>query len=335
MRGWLWPPRDGESRVIEKPMPNQPFRIIMLSDSEHERSEPMGSKENDWFLRPDSQLWLYKQRREGTGEDWAEKCASHLCDYLGLPHAVVELAGWRVTQGIATLNFVPKGADLVHGNEKLAVLDPGYPGHGSGTRRFLRTPQHTIRRVFEALSVDPVDPPPGWNPPSGIRSGADVFVGYLLLDAWIGNTDRHHGNWGFLSIPEEGSSRLCLAPTFDHASSLGRNESDEKRAMRLTKKDQGFSVHAYAVEKCRSALYDSEGDRKPLTTIDAFGRGANIVPAAALVWLAQLAAISEGDIRELFGRIPPERISAPAADFAMSMLAVTANALKELAEQLR
>lgn len=316
-------------------MPDQPFRIIRLLDSEHVRTEPMGSKENDWFACTDSQLWLYKQRREGTGEDWAEKCASHLCDFLGLPHAEVEFAVWRGTHGIATRNFVPKGADLMHGNEKLAVLDPGYPVAGPGSRWFVRTPQHTIQRVFQALSGDPVELPPDWDPPSGVNSGADVFVGYLLLDAWIGNTDRHHGNWGFLSIHDEGSWRLCLAPTFDHASSLGRNETDEKREKRLNTRDQGFSVHAYAVEKCRSALYASEGDRKPLTTIGAFRAAVISRPTAARIWLDRLAAIDTADIRRLFARIPAERISEPAAEFAMSMLAVTADALKELAEQLR
>jgi hypothetical protein len=36
-------------------------------------------------------------------------------------------------------------------------------------------------------------------PPDGITTAIDTFVGYLLLDAWIGNGDRHHENWRFIA----------------------------------------------------------------------------------------------------------------------------------------
>ena len=43
---------------------------------------------------------------------------------------------------------------------------------------------------------------------------------YLVFDALIGNTDRHHSNWGI--IRHEGRPDR-MAPSFDHASSLGFN----------------------------------------------------------------------------------------------------------------
>ncbi len=67
------------------------------------------------------------------------------------------------------------------------------------------------------------------------------LASYLVLDALIGNTDRHHENWGFLgqvlvNIDEVSeAARLVkqggydIAPSFDHASSLGRELPDEKR----------------------------------------------------------------------------------------------------------
>src|SRR5712691_13257238 len=36
--------------------------------------------------------------------------------------------------------------------------------------------------------------PIGWTPFAGVREAVDVFVGYLMFDAWIANTDRHHEN---------------------------------------------------------------------------------------------------------------------------------------------
>lgn len=42
-----------------------------------------------------------------------------------------------------------------------------------------------------------------------LRPAFDVFTGYLLLDAWIANTDRHPHNWGVLRTP---SKSLALDP---------------------------------------------------------------------------------------------------------------------------
>jgi hypothetical protein len=75
--------------------------------------------------------------------------------------------------------------------------------------------------------------PIGWTPFAGIGAAVDVFVGYLMLDAWIGNTDRHHENWG-LVVHAQGTH---LAPSYDHAASLGAHETEENRHDRLTTRD--------------------------------------------------------------------------------------------------
>lgn len=55
------------------------------------------------------------------------------------------------------------------------------------------------------------------------------LAGYVTLDALILNTDRHHENWALIRA-RSSDGRLIhrVAPTFDHASSLGRNEPVEK-----------------------------------------------------------------------------------------------------------
>mgnify|MGYP007046325814 CR=1 FL=1 len=45
-----------------------------------------------------------------------------------------------------------------------------------------------------------------------------------------------------------------LSPTFDHAASLGRNESIEKKSQRLMSKDRGQKVETY-VKKSKSYFY--------------------------------------------------------------------------------
>jgi len=53
-------------------------------------------------------------------------------------------------------------------------------------------------------------------------SSLGVFVGYMLLDAWTANQDRHHENWAAIT----GAKGVELAPTFDHGSALARNLTD-------------------------------------------------------------------------------------------------------------
>ncbi|MGB5595571.1 MAG: hypothetical protein WBM62_16265, partial [Crocosphaera sp.] len=116
------------------------------------------------------------------------------------------------------------------------------------------------------------------------------------------------------------------APTYDHASSLGRNESDERRGKRLMTKDKGFSVEAYA-HKCKSCLYANVGDRKPLTTLDAFREAAQLHTTAANIWLDHLSKVSINDTLELFKRIPDDRISSTAIKFAQKILEINQNQL--------
>ena len=56
---------------------------------------------------------------------------------------------------------------------------------------------------------------------------------YIVLDALIGNTDRHHENWALLRKKINNKWSGQTSPSFDHASSLGRELEDRKRAILL------------------------------------------------------------------------------------------------------
>jgi len=185
--------------------------------------------------------------RAGTGEDWSERIAAELAHRLGLPHASYEFATWRGRRGTVSPTFVPEQATLVHGNELLLKAVPVYGGSGK-----YRVSQHTVDLVLDTIRDAEAKTPLDWTPPAGVLSAVEVFVGYLLLDALIGNTDRHHENWGIIEQPAGGTTTRYLAPTYDHASSMGRNEPDKKIARRLPGRDSGYNVEAYALH-ARSA----------------------------------------------------------------------------------
>lgn len=302
------------------------FPILLVTQEAYKASlnETLGSKYKFWFHHEELGRCLYKQARLNLGEDWAEKVASQLCELIGLPHAVYQLAGTygKGDRGVVSPDFLPQGGTLVHGNELLASIVPNYQ-----TSSTYRASQHTIDIVLRILTSESVNLPLDWTPPSGIQKAVDVFVGYLLLDAWIGNGDRHHENWGIIRIKTASNSADIehLAPTYDHASSLGRDLSDSQRQKR--------SVKDYA-NKCFSAFYGSITDRKPLKTFDAFSLVASRYPEAASVWLAQLENISTANILDIFNRINRSRISAEASNFARQILEINRHKLLTLRETL-
>ena len=293
-------------------MTDDPFPIVQV-DALPERDEPIGSKVKFWFRREqDGHLWLFKEARPNTGEDWAEKLASELAAHLGLPHAVVELAQYKDKRGAVIRDFTDayKRGALVHGNELLFEIDPTYPKEGG-----YRVHQHTLEVVFNVLTQPSVVlPAEQW--PSGVAKPWDGFIGYILLDALIGNTDRHHQNWGVL---DSGSVRE-LAPTFDHASSLGRELTDAERQRRLTTLDARSDFRAY-VAKARSAFY---GDDERTLTIDAaFKAAAARRPTAASAWLQRLETVTPEVCERLVARVPGPRMSDPARRFALAFLEET------------
>ncbi len=286
------------------------YEIINIPNDAPIQYEQMGTKSKFWFLDDDGRRVLFKEGRPGTGENWAEKVCCEICELLGLPHANYELAKWKGARGVITPTIVAKGYRLVHGNELLAGVD------GYDTEKRYRVRGHTVRLVVAVVAHSNVNFPIGYEAPDEFESAADVFTGYLMLDALVGNQDRHHENWALVIGPDR---RVYLAPTFDHAASLGRNESDEVRTDRLTTKDKGRSVETY-VERAKSALYKVPNSSKPLSTLDAFKEIARFRPAAAKYWVSKLRSLSFEDIETILNNIPSSEMSDQARAFALKML---------------
>lgn len=300
------------------------FEITKVPADAPEVTETLGTKDKFWY---DDQRLLFKQVRRGTGEDWAEKVCAELARQLGVPRAEYELAEWEspegTVRGVVTPNFCPSGSALILGNELLSEANPDYQ---AGHSKF-RVRAHTIERVLLTLETKRPRLPLGWTPPPGIVDAVDVFVGYLMLDTLVGNTDRHHE----IAKPDR---TIYLAPTFDHASSLGCHLLDENRAQRLRTADRNFGVQAFAA-KARSALYRDEAATRPLLTIDAFLDAARHKPPAARYWLDKLNAITDAEVAILMSNVPRERMSDTAVEFASELILINKRRLVEGGKDLR
>jgi hypothetical protein len=197
------------------------------------------------------------------------------------------------------------------GNQLLQVLDPNYPDNSK-----YHVSAHTVDAVVAVLELIGSPPPAAYTAdmPGEIKSALDVFGGYLLLDAWIANQDRHHENWAALLI----DGVVHLAPTFDHGASLARNLTEQERHERLVSKDRNRQIPVFA-RRARSALYVSGADDKALTTVAAWNMFAGRMnhPNA---WLERLRSVELEKVRVVLDRIPPERMSAVCRDFTLRLL---------------
>lgn len=269
--------------------------MIDISDREISVIEQMGTKYKFWFSFEGNGVedYIFKQGRPGTGEDWAEKIACQLAKAIKLPHAHYELATYNEMQGVISRKVnADERSRLVPGNE---LIEKTYSNEGQGLTRAERIREHTISRVMSyfraSTEIIGTPPPPEFEKTDKIQTALDIFIGYLMFDAWIANQDRHDENWGVIRMPDGNS---FLSPTFDHGSSMGRNETDAKRSLMLTTKDRGQNISSY-IGKARSALFPGVGDlsKRPLLTIEAFSQASKQNTIAASEWRERLASISD------------------------------------------
>lgn len=304
------------------------FRIIEVREDQVLSEEQMGTKEKFWFLDHSSgHRWLYKHARINkdnvTGEDWAEKAASEIARHVGIPTATVELATFDGRPGIASLDFTRSLAgtgrkivsSMLHGNELLHRLsDAAYP-----LERSFRIAEHTVDRVLDVLDNPVIFPPAGFECPSPISTASDMFVGYLALDALIGNTDRHHQNWAIQYIPTVNDERLFLCPSFDHASSLGRELTERRRESIINSADRKTMITKY-IQKAPSAMYAAPGDQQPLSPCEAFWLACKRRQEAGRYWMQRIAELTDIQIVSVFQDFPPERVTVTAKEMAATII---------------
>jgi len=196
------------------------FRVIDVNAEWALDDEPMGSKDKFWLGLPDDSLpWLFKYTRVNdgveTGEHWSEKLAAEIAGLLRVPHARVELARFGECWGSLSRKFdalEDEAVELVHGNELLAGALPDYDPY----RRYGQN-LHTLENILRAVKYG-IQDNEHW-----LAEAYRLIGGYVVLDALVLNTDRHHENWAlFRRTRAGGAAEHWLAPSFDHASSLGR-----------------------------------------------------------------------------------------------------------------
>ena len=313
---YMYAPDSMNCKTPEQPVSTMPgqFPVVEVKSEWERESEGMGSKYKFWYNDPTAGKWLFKFPRENTGEHWAEKIAAEVAGMLDIAHARVELAVFDNKKGSTTKSFanVDAGQILIHGNQLLELEVQGY----DPSKTFNQS-SHTLQNIWRVLD-------------SSLNDSEDAkirFAEYLVFDAIIGNTDRHHENWGLLFQMDEDKVSVDLAPTYDHASSLGRELSDTKRERLFANNRIGTYV-----ERAPGAIYWSESDRRGISPIELVRRSVDAYPDWFGPALQRIKKLDKESILNLSKRIPDDWLSAIGRDFMTSQVDYSISMLQELSE---
>jgi hypothetical protein len=228
--------------------------------------------------------------------------------------------------GVISKQFVTVNGQFLPANMLLETAVKGYDGQ----LRF-RQRSYRLSTSLNVLTLRSISLPKGTPAKYSHLSAKDMFVGYLVFDVLVGNTDRHHENWGVvIDYTDRYYPSYTLAPTFDHASSLGRNESDEARQRRLTTSDARDTVEAYCA-RARSAFYASASSTRTLLHNEVLVELIRLRPAAVQYWATVFSAITQEVYQDIFARIDPKLISNVAIQYALRMLHANSDAISRYA----
>lgn len=294
------------------------YKIFEVSEEGFEHFEQMGSKSKFWYTdRADNQSYLFKSIHTSDkynnniiryGEDWAEKIAYEIACQIGVPSAQYDLATYNGERGIRTKNFLMDSEEMVFGNQLLEHI-----ATISGSQLERGQKSQTITRVSVILERLIIEPPKGWIGTDHISDALDVFLGYLLLDALIGNQDRHSENWGLV---QNQHGQIRLAESFDHAASLGRNELDEVRIRKLSSNSDQDRIPNY-VTRAKTHFYI--GDKR-LKTIEAFIVFGRVRPRAAIEWVEKIEALTPDIVWDIVSKVPSILMSDVSKIFAAGIV---------------
>lgn len=299
-------------------MPQSDYVVVEVQREWVLEPEVLGSKRKFWYRKGgDETPWLFKYPQANTGQHWSEKISAEVAEGLGILHAKVELAVFDGIRGSTTESFARGPRYLFHGNQILSGQVLGYdPG-----KRFGQS-DHTLANIFSALEKV-------FSSPVAARRAEILFAKYLVLDALVGNTDRHHENWGILLKRVGGQWAGIVAPTFDHASSLGRELVDSSKGKCRERLLREKRIGEYA-ENAPGAIYWEESDARGLGPLQLVRRAAAAYPNSFRPALGCLGRLSPESVMQIVARVPADWMTDLAREFAIQLVCYNYDELRKI-----
>lgn len=288
--------------------------LLDVSSWEVDVDETAGQTEGQWLIHPQTrEKWFFKLPIVKNGfrqrEDWSEKISAGLAQAISVPCAEVLLAIREGRSGSLSRNLRPAGWQLQSGSLLLAASIDGYQ---PGSMNVKGRPGHSLGNI--ELVLRGAGQPPTAKLPVQFTA-FDVFAGYLVLDAWIANRDRHDENWSILlpGPPHDDTERLC--GSYDHAGGLGYNVRDEV-CSRILAEDEGV---AKWVSKGTAYRFEFDPTTGPLTLVELANRALRMAgEQTRRYWLDRLERVTEEHVNHLVQTV--EGLSVPCRTFVREVL---------------
>ena len=299
-------------------MPPKEYPISVVQPEQVLEPEALGSKTKFWYrVHDDEPPWLFKFPQLNTGQHWTEKIAAEVADCMGILHARVELAVFQGTRGSATESFARGGRSLFHGNQILAGKVLGYD-----PKKAFRQSDHTLKNIMASIERTLMSP-------TSAKRAKTILAQYLMLDALVGNTDRHHENWGFLVKQVGDRWEGMPAPTFDHASSLGRELVDTGEG-KCRKRLLGEGLVGKYAEKAHGAIFWNSSDSRGLSPLELVRRAVKDYPDLFASALDRLDRVDRKTLESIIERVPMDWMTPLAREFALDLMCYNYEELSKL-----
>lgn len=278
--------------------------------------ETRGRRPKSWVKDPDGNVWLRKeplapppadkpQHTARRTEPAIELLALELSKRVDIVTSSARPATWNGGRGVVSRRFHEGDEEHHPGGELLGLATESGSTSEAKRRRDEGRASATLERVRTTLK-------------DREQAHGVPFIAPLLrilaFDAWIGNGDRHAGNWAIITGPRGAR----FAPMFDPAACLGVEMTDERVELVLSSDDR---VERY-IEKCGSGFGGGLLDRRT---------GISMCEALQLLaeWPEWPETISElaprvrgvlSDVPGMINEVPDEWLPPPRKRFAARVL---------------
>ncbi len=184
--------------------------------SEFERSSVYygGSERKLGILINGSEYMLKFQKVTAFGVRYnhvSEYLGSRIFELLGFAAQETYLGTYQGEPVVACKNFIGQNEQFVPFN------DVGESTLEQDKERYQYSYSDIMRMLRENSKL------------THVEATISLFWKIYIVDAFLGNFDRHGGNWGFIKM----NNRYRLAPVFDNGSCLFPNMTDENEMLRV------------------------------------------------------------------------------------------------------
>ena len=289
--------------------------------------ETKGSRRKFWVMGQDGRTeWLLKFPRTGTGEHWAEKVVAEIGNMIGVNCARIELARCRGELGTICQSFIQTDDDeedfdsflpspiggfhvqYLHGSEILGAAIDQYDVDLRFNQR-----GHNVKDVVAAImDTSHVQSP---NPYALWDLLLENLAAYLVLDGLVGNTDRHHDNWMVVYVHDVGNPKIFAAPSFDHASSLGRELTDTRREKII---ESNWVLHY--LYRGQGGVFVDNRRRRALAPLQLARLLCRWQPEFTRRTLENIAAVPNSAFHSVIDRVPAGFMSETAKELAYQIV---------------